>query len=256
MTRTLPLRRPRRLAALAVLVPAALGFTAAQARAAGETITMVQNDPSAVVGRATNFTASGALNPDDTMFGFGIYIFLKDADRDPTCGASFEEESATAMHSGYESWVSPATGFQVGMGPTFNQPFKITFAGSGNYLLCGYVQGDFSTFAAGELRGVVAPEGGGTPTPPPAPAALAPVAVRAPWITRKGRVLTCHAGTWQNGPSSLSYGWYVKGHSRKVAAHSKLKVRHALRGRKVSCRVTAANAAGGRTAASKAIRAR
>src|SRR3954452_12244927 len=149
----------RALRLLALLVPAAFGFSATQARAAGETITMVQNDPGAVVGYATNFTASGTLNPDDTMFGFDIFVFLKDADRDPTCAPDFDTESAAAMHSGgNESWVSPAGGFQVGAGPAFNQPFKITFTGRGNYLLCGYVKGDFSTFASGQLRGVVTPE--------------------------------------------------------------------------------------------------
>src|SRR3954447_12164183 len=161
----------RRALALGLLVPAAIGFSAAQARADGETISMVQNDPTAVVGRATNFTASGTLNPDDTMFGFAIYIFLKDADADPTCAADFHSESATAMQSGgNESWVSPGGGFQVGAGPSFDQPFKITFTGHGNYLLCGYVQGDFSTFAHAELRGVVSPASstapGGTTTPP------------------------------------------------------------------------------------------
>src|SRR4051794_2703491 len=140
MTRTRPLRRPtalRRLLTLGLLVPAAIGFSAAQARAAGETISMVQNDSTAVVGHATNFTASGTLNPDDTMFGFDIFVFLKDADADPTCAADFDTESAAAMHSGgNESWVSPPGGFQVGTGPTFSQPFKITFTGDGNYLLC------------------------------------------------------------------------------------------------------------------------
>jgi hypothetical protein len=243
MTRT-------RLLALGLLVPAALGFSATKALAAGETISMVQDDPSAVVGRATNFTASGTLNPDDTMFGFGIYIFLKDADRDPTCGASFEEESATAMHSGgNESWISPATGFQVGMGPTFNQPFKITFTGSGTYLLCGYVQGDFSTFAGGQLRGTVTAD-----KPAPVPGLAVPVAVRAPSVTRKGHVLTCHAGTWSNAPASFGFRWYSKG--RAVASGRKLAVHRSLRGRLVSCRVTAANAAGRRTASSRAIRAR
>jgi hypothetical protein len=238
----------RALRLLALLVPAVLGLSATQARAAGETITMVQNDPAAVVGHATNFTASGTLNPDDTMFGFDIFVFLKDADRDPTCAADFDSESASAMHSGgYESWVSPSGGFQVGMGPSFNQPFKITFTGDGNYLLCGYVQGDFSTFASGELRGTVAPDH-------VVPAPALPVAVRAPSITRKGHVLTCHPGTWSNAPTSLSYRWYATG--RSVGSHSKLTVRRALRGRKVACRVTAANAAGRRTAVSRSVRAR
>jgi hypothetical protein len=209
------------------------------------------------------------------MFGFDIFIFLKDADADPTCGATFDDESAAAAHSGgNEAWISPVGGFQVGMGPSFNQPFKITFTGSGNYLLCGYVQGDFSTFAGGELRGVVAPAPGSTQTPvtpaptpvapapvpvnpAPAPvisAAAVPAAVHAPRITRKGHVLTCHPGTWSNAPASLSYRWYVK--RRPVGSRSRLTVRHALRGRMVACRVTAANAAGHSTAWSRTVRAR
>jgi hypothetical protein len=268
MTRTCPLRRPtalRRLFTLGLLVPAAIGFSAAQARAAGETISMVQNDPTAVVGHATNFTASGTLNPDDTMFGFDIFVFLKDADADPTCAADFDTESATAMHSGgNESWVSPPGGFQVGTGPTFSQPFKITFTGHGNYLLCGYVQGDFSTFAHAELRGVVSPASstapGGTTTPPGStttPGATArPAVMRRPWITRRRHVLTCHAGTWSNKPTSRSYRWYVTGHSKKVASGRKLTVNRSLRGRKVVCRVTAQNAAGRKTASSRSVRAR
>jgi hypothetical protein len=242
MTRT-------RLLTLGLLVPAALGFSAAQAQAAGETISLVQNDPSAVVGRATNFTASGALNPDDTMFGFDIFVFVKDAAADPTCAADFDTESANAMHSGgNESWVSPPGGFEVGMGPSYSQPFKITFTGPGTYLLCGYVQGDFSTFAAGQLSG---PVSGGQPTPTLA----RPAVVHAPWITSKRHVLTCHSGTWSNQPTSRRYRWSIKGHSKTLASGSKLKVRRSLRGRKVVCSVTARNAAGAKTATSRAIRA-
>jgi hypothetical protein len=270
MTRT-------RLFTLGLLVPAALGFSAVQAQADGETISITQDDAAAVVGHATNFTASGALNPDDTMFGFDIYVFLKDPDADPTCAADFDTESANAMHSGgNESWVSPAGGYQVGTGPSYSAPFKITFTGAGNYLLCGYVQGDFSTFASGVLHGVVAPA---QTTPPPAttppgstppgsttpgstdssgtvPALAMPAVVRRPWITGRRHVLTCHAGTWSNAPTSRRYEWFVKGHSRRVASGSRLTVRRSLRGRKVDCRVTAANAAGRASASSQAVRAR
>ncbi|MBS1879949.1 MAG: hypothetical protein JST31_10570 [Actinobacteria bacterium] len=241
-------------------MPAALGFSAAQARAAGETLTLVQNDPAAVVGQATNFTASGTLNPEDTMFGFDIFIFVKNAATDPTCGPNFESESATAMHSGgNESWVSPPTGFQVGTGPSFSQPFKITFTGPGTYLLCGYVQGDFSTFAGATLRGsVAAAPGTPTPTPPsgsPGTGTAPPTLVRAPWITRRGRLLSCHPGSWKNAPTSFSYRWYVDGHGRSVSSASTLTIRRALSGHTVACRVTASNAAGARTAATRAIRA-
>src|SRR3954452_1576082 len=194
--------RTRSLLTLGLLVPAAIGVSAATAQASGETISITQNDPAAVVGHATNFTASGALNPDDTMFGFDIFVFVKDADADPTCAADFDTESANAMHSGgNESWVSPPGGFQVGTGPSYSAPFKITFTGAGNYLLCGYVQGDFSTFARGMLRGVVS--GGATtplPTPKPLPAAKPtptpsgskPGVMVHPWVTPKRHVLTCH----------------------------------------------------------------
>jgi|SRR3954468_1042145 hypothetical protein len=246
MTRTRPLRRSAAL--LALLVPAAIGFSAAQARAAGETLSLVQDDPGAVAGRATNFTASGTLNPDDTMFGFDIYVFLKNPDADPTCAADFDTESAAALHSGgNESWVSPAGGFQVGMGPAFNQPFKITFSRAGSYLLCGYVQGDFSTFASNQLGGVVTAA---------APTVAVPVATRAPWITRKRHTLTCHPGSWANQPTSLSYRWYAKGRSKAVGSHPRLAVPRTLRGRTVSCRVTGANAAGHQTATSRPVRAR
>jgi hypothetical protein len=293
MTRKRSLAGPatlRRFITLGLLVPAAVCLSATAAQASGETISIVQNDPSAVVGRATNFTASGALNPDDTMFGFDIYVFLKDADADPTCAADFDTESANALHSGgNESWVAPSGGFQVGMGPSYSQPFKITFTGGGHYLLCGYVQGDFSTFAAGELRGTVADAtgggggggtggggtgggggtagGGGTPggggtaggggtggnSLPPV---SKPVVMVHPWVTRRGHTLTCHPGTWGNQPTSRSYRWFVKGHRATVGTQRKLKAVRPLRGRKVLCRVTAANVAGRTTVASRAVRAR
>jgi hypothetical protein len=201
------------------------------------------------------------------MFGFDIYVFVKNADADPTCAADFDTESANATHSGgNESWVSPPGGFQVGYGPAYSAPFKITFTGAGNYLLCGYVQGDFSTFAAGQLRGVVS--GGSTPkptptptplptpTPTPTPASAKPDVIFHPWITRKRHVLTCHPGTWANQPTSRAYRWSVKGRGKAVASGRTLKVRRSLRGRKLVCRVTASNAAGRATASSPAFRAR
>jgi len=210
------------------------------------------------------------LNPDDTMFGFDIFIFAKNPDKDPTCAADFDSESANATHSGgNETWISPAGGYQVGYGPTFNQPFKITFTAPGPYLLCGYVQGDFSTFATAQLRGTVAPNPATpapTPTPAPTtptitppptttPAATLPAVVRRPSIVRKGHLLTCQPGTWSSAPTHFSYRWSVKGRSRTIASTRKLIVRRSLAGRSVVCRVTARNATGAATASTRAIRA-
>src|SRR6478609_10251502 len=110
----------RRLLTPLLLAPTVFALSATQASAAGETLTLVRNDATAITGHATNFTAGGTLNPDDTMFGFDIFIFAKNPDVDPTCAADFDTESANALHSGgNESWVSPGTGFQVGAGPAF-----------------------------------------------------------------------------------------------------------------------------------------
>lgn len=239
-----PLRILRRPVIIGLLAPAALAFSAAQARAAGDSIAMVQNDPSAVAGHATNFTASGALNPQDTMFGFDVYIFVKDPDADSTCAADFETESAAASFNPHEAWVSPPGGFQVGTGSTFNQPFKVTFTGGGRYLLCGYVQSDFSTVARGELRGTVAATNH---------TQLAPGITHAPWITRRGHVLVCHSGTWSNSPNSLRYRWYVKGSAKSIGSGRTLAIRRSLKRRSVRCQVTAANAAGARTASTRSI---
>ena len=266
-------RTLRRLLPPLLLAPTVFALSATQASAAGETLTLVQNDAGAIAGYATNFTASGSLNPDDTMFGFDIFIFAKNPDKDRTCAGDFDSESANAMHSGgNETWISPATGYQVGYGPTFNQPFKITFTGPGSYLLCGYVKGDFSTFATARLRGTVAPDPATvappapTPTPAPAirtitsppattPAATLPAVVRRPSIIRKRHLLTCRPGTWSSAPTHFSYRWSVKGRSRTIASARTLILRRSLAGRSVVCRVTARNATGAATASTRAIRA-
>jgi hypothetical protein len=250
-------RRPalRRSVILGLAAPAALAVCATQAKADGESISMVQNDPAAVVGQAVNFTATGTLNPADTMFGFDVYIFAKDPDLDPTCAADLATEEATAMGSnGNEAWVSPSTGFYAGTSGTFSVPFKFTFSGPGPYLFCGYVDSDFSSVASGQLRGVVtaAPSTNPTgPTQPTQPTALAPALVRAPRITRARHVLVCHGGLWSNSPSRLSYRWYVRGRARSIAAGRGLVERRSLKGRHVRCRVTARNAAGARTASTR-----
>jgi len=238
--------------AIGLLVIPALAFSATQARAAGESITMVQDGPTVVAGQAATFTASGTLNPADTMFGFDVYIFVKDPDLDPTCAADFETEEATAMNSaGREAWVSPPLGFQVGTSGTFSQPFKFTFTGSGHYLFCGYVQSDFSTAASAELRGFVSAAPGHASHTQSVPAV-----VRPPSITRRGRVLVCHGGNWSNSPSSLRYRWYLRRRVAAVASGRTVRVRGSWTGRRVRCRVTARNAAGARTASSRWVVAR
>src|SRR5579875_2936099 len=243
------LRTLRRPLVAGLVAPAALAVCATQARADGESISIVQDDPTAVADQAVNFTASGALNPADTMFGFSIYVFAKDPSLDPTCAADLATEEATAMGSnGNEAWVSPSSGFYAGTSGTYTVPFKFTFSGPGPYLLCGYVDSDFSSVASGELRGVVTAAPSTNPTQP---TTAAPALVRAPRITRARHVLVCHAGLWRNSPSRLSYRWYERGRARSIARGSALVERRSLKWHSVRCRVTARNAAGARTATTR-----
>ena len=218
---------PRRTACLAsgCSLPAAYSaVSATQASAAGETLSLVQNDAGAVVGHATNFTASGALNPDDTMFGFDIFIFLKNADADPTCAADFDSESANATHSGgNETWISPASGFQVGYGPDvqpavqdhLHRPWQLPAL----RLRPGRLLHVRDRPAArdrrarsGDLRDARAdPDARTGDSDCHDPRRQVPAIVRRPSITRKGHLLTCHPGTWSNTPTRLSYRWSVKG---------------------------------------------
>ena len=213
-----------------------------------------------MAGRATNFTASGTLNPDDTMFGFDIYIFLKNPDADPTCAADFDTESANALHSGgNESWVSPAGGFQVGDGPRV-QPAVQDHVHRARQLPALRVRPGrlLHVREPAELRGAVAP------APRPAAHAAAttptvrlPAVVRAPWITRKGHVLTCHAGHLVERADQPQLSLVRQGtHGKTIASRRKLTVRRSLRGRMVACRVTATNAAGHTTASTRSVRAR
>jgi hypothetical protein len=261
MTRTRLLRRPtalRQLGALGLVAAGGLAFSAAPAFAAGETITLTQTDPTAVVGHAVNFTASGVLNPPDTWFGFDVFIYVKDADVDPTCAADEQTEGANSVGMGnYET--------------SFAQACKITFAAPGHVALCGYVtDGMGGTLAATQLNVLstaaatttTTPTTPTTPTTTPTtataakPTVLIPNPVRAPWVTLSRHVLTCHAGTWLNKPTRYGYAWYVKGSNKKLASSSTLKVKASLRGRQVICKVTGSNATGSTTIPSKPLHAR
>lgn len=252
---------------VALLAPPALALGTTQASA--DSISIVQTDPTAVAGQAVNFTASGDVTSSD-LFGFDVYLFVKDPDLDPTCAADSTTEEASAMSSqGHEAWVSPATGFYVGTGGTYSVPFRFTFSGAGPYLFCGYLNSDFSTVASGQLRGT-ATAAQSTPTPQPSPSPTpspqpgpsthptthVPVLVHRPAITRRRHVLICSRGRWSRSPSSVSYRWYVRGRARSIASGRRLVERRSLQGRHVRCRVTARNAAGARSVFTRSVKVR
>jgi hypothetical protein len=73
-------------------------------------------------------------------------------------------------------------------------------------------------------------------------------------VIRSARRLVCDPGRWTEG--DYTYRWSVDGRPKPGATRRSLRVTRAVRGRKVTCSVTASNAAGTTTAVSRAVRVR
>ncbi|MGE5407003.1 MAG: hypothetical protein ACM3NV_00160, partial [Syntrophothermus sp.] len=100
---------------------------------------------------------------------------------------------------------------------SFSNRFGYTPGAPGTVLICGYlVDGEGYTYSAQALRLTVAASGspaGGDPGG--TLGAARPVNRRRPWVTRRGRELTCHPGRWARAGGGYSYTWLFDGrHSR------------------------------------------
>jgi hypothetical protein len=111
----------------------------------------------------------------------------------------------------------------------------------------------------------------GGPTPSIMPVALAPIAPIAPapiarlpvpsvqkkpklsGPARVGRKLKLNRGTWLYA-STFPYRWLRNGTRIKGAIHTTYRLRRADRGKRVSCRVTAANVIGSTTVRTRSVR--
>ncbi len=76
-----------------------------------------------------------------------------------------------------------------------------------------------------------------------------------PTLRRSGNTLTCSRGSWRNAVR-FSYTWQVNGSPRKGATKPELTVGKAPKPHRVSCSVTASNAAGMTTASSAQLHVR
>lgn len=115
----------------------------------------------------------------------------------------------------------------------------------GPLLFCGYLYNEVGyTWAAAGLRlEVVGPTGPGGST------GSRPVNLKRPWVTRSGRRLVCHPGTWSNVTGPFAYNWLLDGHPTKVTGRHPFGPGPAGRGHRVACRVTAYGAGGSSAAA-------
>jgi hypothetical protein len=129
----------------------------------------------------------------------------------------------------------------------------------GKWLVCAYSDDGYTnTLARASVTVDVAPAAAAAPpaAAPPAPGGGAkPANTKAPRVTRSRGKLVCNPGRWSNKTGSYTYRWFVNGKERKGAAgKKKLRVTRRLRGRKVTCDVTATNGAGTTTVVSRPMR--
>ena len=95
----------------------------------GETLSVAQSGP-AVAGQATNFVASGQqTDVNDYAGGFSLDVFEKDPTVDPTCAASYWDETNNAITDPSE--LHFIVGDWQGTDTTFSVPFKAVFAEAG-----------------------------------------------------------------------------------------------------------------------------
>jgi hypothetical protein len=249
------------LGASALLVPA---IVAAPASATGEfypgeTLSLAQSGP-AVVGQADTFVASGQ-SPDEEIGGYALNVFQKDPHVDPTCGPTYlEEENTHITEIATEHW--PVVGLFLGQSTkAFSEPFKIVPEHAGPMLLCGYLDWVTDTAAAAApltVEVATAPAPASNPESNTGPStnagsntgvAAKPADTKKPHVIRSGGKLTCNPGIWSGDPT-YTYSWLLNGHRQNGDRGRTLGVSHKLRGHKVQCSVTAANAAGKETAVS------
>lgn len=155
------------------------------------------------------------------------------------CPATYDEDSAPRAFD-----VAPV-GVPTRVTGTFDLVFlSHTRLAFGRWTACAYLQdGTVADSATASATAAVL-------------LMLKPSARRAPRIRRRRHALSCDGGSWRGNPKpKLTFAW-LSG-PRQLPFHGRnLPITHATNGRLVRCRVTATNAAGTKTATSRAVRAR
>jgi hypothetical protein len=217
----------------------------------------------AVVGQPVVVYAAG-VNPPPSEYWAGSWIEAATISTSvmPVCPADDQSGIGVATSTGgqlLEIAMRPnldADGnFLNLIGWTPNQP--------GQWLVCGYQDdGAGLTLARASVTVDVQPASAPAPAAPPAPPstptapAAAPANVKLPRVTRSATKLVCNPGGWSNSAGGYSYGWLLNGKQKKGASGRKLRVTHAMRGRKAQCSVTASGPGGKATALSPPLRIR
>ena len=227
------------LAALCVL-----GVAASPALA--QTYTLNLSGPAtATIGKATIIQASGS-NPPDDFFSSWLDVSAIPTSVLATCPADYLNASQVARSAYADGGevVVTAQRENVDAAGNWSLPFGYTPTKPGRFLLCGYTN-DGATYTHTTASMTVDVSSGTT---------ARPANVERPKLTRSRGALVCSRGRWTNSPSGYSYRWFVNGRRKRGATGRRLAITRSLRGQSVQCKVTASNAGGSKTAASRTLR--
>lgn len=230
---------------------------ASPALSAGYTLTITP-PPSLTVGKPGVFQASGS-NPPDDFFASWLDVAAIPTSVVPSCPADYlnANQIARSSHAQGGDVIVTAQRENVDAAGSFSLSFAFTPTQPGRFLVCAYSNDGATwthTMASATVDVQAAPTGRTTTGPSQSPGIAKPVNVKKPTIARSALRLACRRGSWSNRPSRYSYTWLVNGRPRRGASGHKLAITRKLRGRKVQCRVRAANAGGTGTAVSRPLR--
>jgi len=128
-----------------------------------------------------------------------------------------------------------------------------TPASVGTDLVCAYIEDEVGyTYAADSLRITI---GGGSPGGAQGTETAgsgAPMNVARPRVSRSGRRLVCHPGSWSNVSGRYAFRWYFDG--RPSVSGRTAWLTGDVSGHKAKCRVTASGPGGSASATSPVLR--
>ena len=241
------------LAAVAAAL-ALLGVGAAPALAANHVINMTA-PATLAVGQPTAIQLEGAVAPPAEFWDASwIAVFAISGNVIPECPADAGSAGTLAEQTG-GTIIDIALVPRADEAGNFANTVGYTPRVAGPLLICGYLYNEVGyTWAGANLPLNVVGSAAGTapgsgPSGAPGSAAAGPVNVGPPWVTRSGRRLVCHPGTWANANGSFAYNWLLDGRPTRVTGARPVSPGPSGRGHRVACRVTAYGPGGTSTAA-------
>lgn len=255
MTRT---RSSRRATGALVAAAAVVATTVAPSAAIeGDTLT-VTAPATGTVNLPVVFTASGVLS--DYFLDRWLEVYALPTAVVSSCPASVMNAPTVASGSSTIGGELVATAVHAGNAQPYSIPIVWSPRMAGTYLICTYLNHQIYTDVLHQHT-ITVSGGGSTVVPPPPPPTVipppttlsAPGKVTAPRLARRGTRLACSRGTWSGSPTSYTYRWKVGSRVKAGATSPRLRITRALRGKRVSCGVSAGNAAGITTAWSRKV---